>query len=371
MMEQPNQSRSGNGIEAVTPTHDQQPNHSDPTTYLYNLLKRLHGKHPVFLFGSQAAGKSLVLLSLFQYAQRGDKADFAVTLGSDILPSDAPDAESRNAAGAGFFRRSVDDVLNRVLPEATQIPIGQPVYIPINLTVPTEAYQDVPSVQLVLMDGMGEWFEKIPKSPREDHRPFPIEIEFLLRQFSGPISAIFVVPATGPNVDPADAAMHQAASAAMARYQKTREMHDDDNLLLLVTKWDAIHPPNRNNSSFGSASADDVISTLKPVGTAWQSFRTMANVPKGSRGLLQYSAAWINERHVTPPHIKAVPIFERYTRTLWNWLYGNATQDTEEGVRSRQVLFPDVEAPPAPAMSKWEWTIHRFVGTGSKKKAAR
>lgn len=371
MIEQPNRSGSGNGVESGLPTNEQSLAHSHSTGYLHKLLNHLRGKHPVFLFGSHEAGKSLVLLSLFQYAQRGDKADFNVTVGDDILPNEAPGAESRNAAGAGFFRRSVDDALNRILPDATQIPTGEPVYIPIDLTVPTEAHHDVPTVQLVLMDGMGEWFARDPESPRREHRPFPTEIEFILRQFSGPISAIFVVPATERPADPADAAMHQAASAAMERYKVTREMHEDDNLLLLATKWDVVHPPNRSNSNFENASADDVISTLRPVGTAWQSFRNLTNVPEGARSLLQFSAAWINKGIVTAPHEKAVPIFERYSRTLWNWLYGNATQNTENGIRTRQVLFADVEAPPAPRMSFLEWTIQIFLGTRTKNKTSR
>lgn len=366
-----NQSINGQVTPPGQPAVGAAPISAASTAYLGQLLNRLRGKHPVFLFGSHEAGKSFVLLSLFQYAQRGDKADFTVTLGEDILPKEAPDAENRNAAAAGFFNRSVKDVLERNLLSMTQIPIGQPVYFPIDVTVPSESHQDLPSVQLVVLDGMGEWFARDPASPRFAHKPFPVEIDYVLRYFAGPISAIFVVPATASPADPLEADMHQAASAAMERYQQSREMHEDDNVLLLATKWDRLHPPNRLGGNFENADSDAVIASLKPVGTAWQSFKTLRNVPVGSRSLLQYSAAWINSGTVMEPQSKAVPVFERYSRTLWNWLYGNATQSTVDGLRSRKVLFSDVEAPPPPKVGFIEWTVLTLSGSRPRTKKAR
>ena len=65
---------------------------------------------------------------------------------------------------------------------------------------------------------------------------------------------------------------HECLAHCVEQYDRHRLVRDQDNLLLLLSKWDALHDPGRIDSHFSDASVAEVLTEIEPWPIIWQQF---------------------------------------------------------------------------------------------------
>ena len=119
----------------------------------------------------------------------------------------------------------------------------------------------------------------------------------------------------------------------------------------LLTKWDALHNPGRADGHFSNAFLGR--NRLGGNRALALHFRQQFSSLKGPRrALTPYSAGWINADGMFVRDDKYQAIFDKFNRTLWNWLFGNVTAaHSSESPPVRETLYEDVspQRPKAPS----------------------
>lgn len=290
--------------------------------------------HPILIFGTSRSGKTLMILSLLHYAKQNPRANMRIRLGDAVFPPNFPYALERHRDAEQFYNILTIEFANGDRPPSTQKIV--PFFVPINIEVAGRTYK------LAFLEGNGEWYQRDENSFKQ----FKQEIAGILSGFAAPASIVFVAP-TGDERTPSDRnfrnASHEDLAHCVEEYERHRIVRDQDNLLLLVTKWDVLHSPGRPDSHFADATVADVLAEIKSWHFIWQQF---ANLTGPSRALTPYSAGWINENGMFIRDIKYQLVFDKFNRTVWNWIYGNVTAAASSNIPPvRETLYEDVKLP--------------------------
>ncbi len=295
--------------------------------------------HPILIFGTTYSGKTLMILSLLHYARHSADANMRIRLGAPVFPPSFPYADERFSDAEQFYNMlTIEFARGEHPPQTFKI---VPFFIPIDIEVAGKTYK------LAFLEGNGEWYER----KNDLFQQFKQEIVGILNGFSAPISVIFVAP-THDDRPEGDRHTQNFSYECLAhwveQYDRHRLVRDRDNLMLLLTKWDSLHSPGRAGSRFSDASAKDVLAEIEPWRFIWQHF---ANLNGPQRAVTPYSAAWINDNKLFVRDDRMQGVFDRFNRTIWNWLFGNLTAAASDAATGgRETLYADVVVPkPKPA----------------------
>jgi hypothetical protein len=290
--------------------------------------------HPILIFGTVRSGKTLLILSLLHYAKQDSNADMRIRLGEPVFPPEFPHAAERYRDAEQFYNNLTIEYARGERPPSTQKVV--PFFVPVNIEAKGKTYK------LAFLEGNGEWYERDDISFRQ----FKQEIVAILSGLAAPVSIIFVAP-TRDDQKPGDRNFRDFSHICLAncveQYEQHRLVRDGDNLLLLLTKWDVLQNPGRADSRFSDPSASDILTEIEAWHFIWQQF---GNLNGPARAVTPYSAGWINEKGLFVREPKLQPIFNKFNRTVWNWLFGNVTAaNSLERPPVRENLYTDVEVP--------------------------
>jgi hypothetical protein len=297
--------------------------------------------HPVLLFGTSQSGKSLALASLLSYPLQNENkknTKIAHTLIDFDYPHSHPARQDVKDWAREFYYKDVANFQKDPSAKAQPTRRTYPFFVPIKAVFGSD--DDKREIaRFAFLESVGEWLHQGPDGYTFDElKPDIVEI---LKNYSHPISVIFVVPATHDNLlnEKAVKDSHQCIAYYMNRYVELRKRHYGDNLLLLVSRWDAKYHPDAAGTSgevdnFARGTSSAVIDALGSYPWAWTTFRNLPSVSRGSLALMQYAPTWIiNGARTDEGDLK--PVFYRFNRTIWNWLYGNVFVENDERSRGR------------------------------------
>jgi hypothetical protein len=285
--------------------------------------------HPVLIFGTSQSGKSLALASLLNYMRQSSNSWINPRLMDFNYPKSCLNPDDLNRWARELYEGEVG--IFKKNPQAKVVPTRKPdpFFVPVQATflrngIQSEGRAEV--ARFVFLEINGEWLDL-----GDDEYTFPPlrpEIAAILEHFNRPLSAIFVAPSAGDEVLDHDrvARSHQCLAHYMGEFSERRKASaHGDNLLLLATKWDAKYPPDAvaDPTHFYAPPAQTVIEALGRFGFSWPAFKTMAKVSGDARAVMPYAATWIRNGKRTD-EARFTPVFERFNRTIWDWLYGNA-----------------------------------------------
>jgi len=331
-----------------------------------NFGTRLHdaGFHPVLVFGTSESGKSMMLLSLLSYGAAN--ADIAASLSnSRILPREDLNAEKYHSEAAIFWKDDIGKFRARELINLTQR--KDPLFIPIEI----KRKRSDQLLKFAFLEGDGEWYRRnlVNDQNRDNFRPIPElkwQIEQVLNSYVGGVSIIFICPTYEAHPQkPVQESRDSLAALIPMVWQIRKNINPTDNLLLMLSMWDGRYGPSNPHGHFYDASADVALDALGgPQSDLWTAFSEHVEEGGAAKAMMPYSAHWINNK-VMLDNAQHKPIFDRFNRTLWNWLYGNATQSLTstpgDRLGRRKTLFPDVMVPD-PRPIRWhEWLTWRFI----------
>jgi hypothetical protein len=299
--------------------------------------------HPVFVFGTTASGKTTALQSLIYYARQHG---MHISLGSSIFPNDYPEARERNKDAKDFFDNGVTSFAHAELPAPTQK--SAPFFVPIDIEVDRKVWK------FAFLEGMGEWYER--ESVGGPYRQFQPEIRAILEQYSFGVSIIFVAPTIANDTATRDYS-HECLANTMAEYEVLRADRSQDNVLLLLSKWDALHFPGLTTQKVSDAFPSDVLTEVNqwPL-FVWSKFASLTGLRPCAKTLMPYSAVWTKDGKSIIAPGRHANVFAKFNRTLWNWLYGNIVESsgsmkagTAQMAAERKILFTDVVLPEFPS----------------------
>jgi hypothetical protein len=305
--------------------------------------------HPVLLFGTAQSGKSLALASILSYALENKNSKIAHTLIDFNYPRSHPAHQTAKNWAKEFYYKDVANFQKDPSAKAEPTRRGHPFFVPIRAVFGSN--DDKPEVaRFAFLESVGEWIHRKADGYTFDElKPDIVEI---LKNYSNPISVIFVAPSTHDNLlnDDAVKESHQCIAHCMNRYVELRKRNYGDNLLLLLSRWDAKYRPDAADTSdevdnFAHATSSTVIDALGSYPWAWMTFSNLPFVSRGSRALVQYAPTWIIDG-VRTNEGRFRPVFNQFNRTTWNWLYGNVFVENNERSRGgrgeRKNLYTDV-----------------------------
>jgi hypothetical protein len=287
--------------------------------------------HPVLIFGTALSGKTLMILSLLQYAKQKAGAGIHVRLGESVFPPQYPFAEDRNRDAEHLFNILTTDFASGDLVPSTQKLV--PFFVPIDVEFGGVTHK------FALLEGNGEWYERDEYSFKQ----FKREISGILSGYAGPISTIFVAPSKEERSTKTRSFAHECVAYCIEQYEKNRLVRDRDNLLLLVTKWDTLRNPGRPNERFSDTTPSELLAEIEPWRNIWQKFSSLSGP---ARAVTPYSAGWINNDKMIVRDKRFDRVFDKFNRTLWNWIYGNLVEAASVArPLARATLYEDVKLP--------------------------
>ncbi|WP_288583243.1 hypothetical protein [uncultured Methylobacterium sp.] len=305
------------------------------------IVSILHAEriNPVLVFGTQASGKTVMLQSLFHYLKSNDDTKISLSLGRTIWMEMHNARNVIEESGRAFLDNGITAFDDGRLPAATSR--LSPFFIPVDIK------RDGVTTRYAFMEGMGEWFQREggTQAGGEQHHPFRPFQEILacvLRSFQHGISMIFVAPCIDGVQNNKKEYAHECLANAMSEVERIRIDKNRDNLLLLVNKWDAVCPPGEVAGRFSDATAADVLDRIRDWRYVWAKFVSLQGFSPTARAVMPYSAGWIQPDRRIIRSTQYAPIFARYNRTVWNWLYANAGVAFGGDVAQRRILYPDV-----------------------------
>ncbi len=321
--------------------------------------------HPVLLFGTRFSGKSTLLASLLGYIKRDPDAAVAIDVGEWLVPTSSEFGARLYDDALSFFHHTVHAFLEHRPPPPTRS--MDPFFIPV---VFTPSDKSMPSVKFAFLESKGEWYHA-QETPGK-FQQFREEIAEVLMQYTNGLSVIHMAPySTNERADADgnddDAALYSdivdnGLLGAITMYRRLRKTSLDlDRHLYLLSKWDVHTQQGIRDPEF---LVPDVRRVQTLLGTKFfQSWTAYLNMPLGDppgrRYFMQYCAGLINQNQVRAVAERDRAALDRYPRTVWNWLYANAT--ASEGAPS--VLYQDVVRPP-PVMPTPMQKVMHMLGIG-------
>lgn len=316
------------------------------THHLADRLAR-NNFHPVLIFGTTMAGKSSLLTSLFAYIRSQSEAAARVNIGEWLVPTESEYGERLYNEAQYFFHRVVNNFINQT--PAPQTRSEFPFFIPV-VFMPKEG-TGLQSIKFAFLESKGEWYQPHDSQPGY-FQDFREEIAEVLSKFPDGVSVVHVAPAVTRAQQNASAADSRRLSdedmallGVMTNYELKRRGKRMDQHLYLLTKWDRY--AGIEEDEFKRPDVTRLRQLLnRSYNQSWTAFQSMDLGPddKGRRHFMQYSSGLMDAEGVLSLADRDRPALDRYPRTLWNWLYGNATS---AGGGPRRVLYADV-MPPIP-----------------------
>ena len=300
---------------------------------------RLSGRHPVLVFGTSTSGKSTLLVSLFHCLSKN--RDINVRLGEPIFDVGTAAGRATHDQATDLFDRRVSAFEEGVVLNSTFL--EHPFFVPVDV----QPRGQTEPIRFAFMEARGEWFDPSQEDTGSIYRAMKEEIAEVLRNYPDAISVIHVAPYS--ILDDTNASTRESdkgLNGAIKSYLKHRDAKDQDFHLFLLTKWDQCAAPMKDSPRFSRVRAAEIKSVLNArYPRAWAEYHAMPlNGPVVRRYFMQYAAGHIRDGVVWDPPERHKHTFDRYPRTLWNWLYGNATEEKEGDALSfsRRILFRDV-----------------------------
>lgn len=311
------------------------------------------GFHPVLVFGTRAAGKTVLLASLLSYLDDdsvGSKGSW--NRGEPIIPTDNAYGREVRDDAKEFLDEKVSDFAEGIVPPSTQN--EHPFYIPV-IFRPRDGSSDI---KFAFLESQGENYQINSTGARL--KETKQEVLDLYKNYQEAMSILIITPfthGTGGDQSYEDKARletDQGLLGALREYQTYRAKREKDHCLFVLSKWDQYF---HQNGGVGSPDFVDWPSELIEneidirAHRAWSFFQ---NMPKGGRmANMPYSAGVIHGNKI----LKAATFREDFfifPRTLWNWLYKNATDGAP--------LYPELErnkVKPSPGV--WGWIKSLFT----------
>lgn len=298
------------------------------------------GIHPILIFGARAAGKTSLLVSLFQYIHTSSTSSATLSLDLDAIPNDTKDWQDMRLYATKLFERRLYEFMDGQAAPANTDQL--PFFIPVKLS------SEEKECKFAFLEGMGEWYmpDENADSP---HRPFKGEVEGMLRSFNEPLTVLYVAPFTtdgyrkeGDKESPQSEELKRrdlGLFGSIAQYQQIRlaNYHIDHHLFML-TKWDIrcngigdreLLRPNEDI-------VEKVIQSRYPL--SFSRFRNMNfGATETQKTITHYCAGVIDGQAVMKPAEVDQKRLDFFPRKLWNWFYFNAT---------RVPLYEDVHPKP-------------------------
>jgi hypothetical protein len=302
-------------------------------------------RHPVLLFGTTAAGKTNIIMSLLRALKA---AQIDVRLGQQILPPSHPDAAIVHGNAREIVERKYEAFVHgREIRGTTEV--AAPFFIPLDLQRSDESEP----VRLAIMEGKGEWYEPSGELGGSLYQGLKREVVDVLSNYSDPITVVFVAPYAFDGHDGTRQRNSDIGlTGAIQAYRDARGFGSKDSLLFLLTKWDVFANPRHENPAFATVRGEQVRQLLSErYPDSWNAFQAIPRpLESEGRWFMQYVSAFYGDSGVAVPPRDLAPLFERYPKTLANWIYGNATRETvtlsSGELHSREkVLFGDVIEP--------------------------
>jgi len=311
----------------------------------------LSGRHPVLLFGTAESGKSTLLISLINSMAQNDK-HINISLGDRIFSRGDPEAERHYQRAIEFYQR-----YSKEFAAGSQLPttnVEKPFFIPIDIR-PANG----PTARFAFLEGKGDWINPIPGDSGAMFQELKPEIIDLLKHFSAVASVIYVAPfSIGEAITGSTDESDTGLNGAIIKYEESRSLPERDSHLFVLAKWDTFAPPDKNDPLFSHVEGDEVAALLaERFPQSWARFRNLPLRPNsGRRFFMQYAAGHITGGIVRRPPPRYREVFDRYPRSVWNWLYTNAVEALAEGGKGPEQtpppLFPEAlpVKPPRPTI---------------------
>jgi len=310
--------------------------------------------HPVIIFGSNAAGKSVLLASLLTYGQEvtNESPHLDITFGEPLFDSGINTGRKLNALALSFYETKVYRWQRREVLPGTQ---GDAFFVPVDVELTSrEATQTLQ--KFAFLDWEGEKLTPISSQAdpvmsssdtelRSRKRIMDQMASSLLAHFPRPISVLFLLPMEKDN---ATTERHcQTIASMIERYKEHRGgLARNDHCLFLLNQWDKAY--NVGSENFVAPSEDLLEDLLSGTyrSPAWSKFLGLP----GNLVKMQHSSGVHDNDGVRisyeSPHKEQLL---RYPKTLWNWLLTNASGNGN-------AVYPDVvpaqplpELPPPPS----------------------
>lgn len=319
-------------------------------TSLSENLERTN-RHPVLIFGSSRSGKSSLILSLIRSLQAARTVD--VELGEPVLDRADPKSAEKHQLAKRLY-----DWQSYLLDKGQAIDANRDAFfVPLDIR-PRNSL--LPPVKLAFLDSVGEsWVPFEDEENPDFYKAFSPEIVELLQTFSYAITVICIAPySISSRHDRDTRASNFGLLGALRGYKEFRTLRRKDFHLLLFTKWDQFAPPLDSKTLFDLVGPGDVDPVLSDrYRQAWGAFQAipLEGPAQERRAFMQYSSGYYVEGRPRQPPASFAASFDRYPRTVLNWLYGNATQFKVAGDAGawtlRKILFEDVVHPGEPRVT--------------------
>jgi hypothetical protein len=307
----------------------------------------IHRKfHPVVIFGGSGSGKTAVIMSLLRFLLTRPSG-VGVELDGTFFPKDYPNRAER-IQNARQYIEDIFEAFKQGKTEKSQF--DRPLFLPITITTDTPVEEQADHIRIVLVDGMGEWFEANPEkrgsdgSWTSDFRP---EVKaFIGSQQLSSLTTIFVAPhsITDDGSAPSSKVIAGLASV-ISKYRIERSDEQTDWNLFLFTKWDRTSRAKRDKNIWQPEPAQLDEELQRRARDAWATYYNGTAMGRDRRYFMQYvalfGAADGTGMSMPPAKSQDERILDHYSKILLNWLYANAAEATY-GVRVS--LFPDVDA---------------------------
>jgi hypothetical protein len=282
----------------------------------FNLAGQLAetGYHPILIFGNAGSGKSILLTSLFSFANTNTASKIGyVTLGEPIIPlSNTYGAEIWKEA-ENFFNRTTTLFTAGKPAEATKL--KQPIFIPISLrSVGSE-------LRFAFMESSGENYH-IDESTSTYFPKLKEETSQLYRQYAGPISILIIAPFEGVNAEDEDY-LHKSDLALLGQlhlYQTHRstEFKKMDRFLFVLTKWDLFTKIVMSKDFYAPAPGVIENAISERYKQSWPFFNKMDSTKR--KNTMAYSAAIMDASNVLHPLHEYRAVIGSFPQKLWDWL---------------------------------------------------
>jgi hypothetical protein len=295
--------------------------------------------HPVIVFGTNNAGKTSMLMSLFAIMRtESDRLQTGCKLGYPLLGLESTLGQRLHRDAKRLFEVGTQSFLKGEDIAATKTPY--PFFVPVEFTPPNR-----PRVKFAFLESNGEWYRpKIEKGKRIDehdelYQPLRPQIEQVIERYQGGITFIYIAPYTqgrvyGATDEYADLANLDSASQALVGVLKAYDAKRQgggralDKHLILVTKWDKrASGALRRAGEIEEDRADLQEFFARTYGEAHAEFVSVA-VDNSQKALNAYCSGIITDsgpiRIDRDEETKA--IVDDYAIRLWRVLYKNALQ---------------------------------------------
>jgi hypothetical protein len=330
-----------------------------------------NGYHVVIIFGSTSSGKTLLLASLLAYMKTQPEAEAEIRLGEPFNVTVSKYGEWSHSQAEAFFNKSLQEFIRGTAHAATRV--HSPFFIP----VVVKPRGNAPAAKIAFLESNGEWYAPNPDS----NTFFPElrgEIAGIFTSYSRGISFLHLAPVTQVEVRThgtetrkgTDEELQQRADLALIgcfeAYKSVRVAKHKDRHLLLVTKWDAHAVPGDSNSDGGDVFVEPDLKLVNDVARkkypqAYTAFKNLSleTAPAHAKQIMQYCSGVVSGRRVKRTDDEIDHMLQRYPRTLWNWIYRNATE---------RELYPKPEPQAATLGQRINSLVHKFlnfIGAGS------